>query len=67
MKGKVILTAGCTMLLAFGVGSPAFADNGPHTSTKNVMNEDRCAGCHRAHTASAAYLLTTNETALCQT
>jgi predicted CXXCH cytochrome family protein len=55
------------MLLAFGVGSPAFADNGPHTSTKNVMNEDRCAGCHRAHTATAAYLLTDEEGALCET
>ena len=55
------------MLLAFGFASPAFADNGPHTSTTNVMNVDRCAGCHRAHTASASYLLTQSESALCQT
>ena len=55
------------MLLAFGFASPAFADNGPHQSTSNVMNVDRCAGCHRAHTASASYLLTQSESALCQT
>ncbi|HEY5151077.1 MAG TPA: cytochrome c3 family protein [Mycobacterium sp.] len=55
------------MLLAFGFASPAFADNGPHQSTTNVMNVDRCAGCHRAHTASASYLLTQSESALCQT
>ena len=68
MKRLVFLVAGSTVLLTAGVGTaPAFADNGPHKSTTNIMNEDRCAGCHRAHTASAAYLLTTNETALCQT
>jgi predicted CXXCH cytochrome family protein len=63
-----ILVAGCTVLLTTGVGvAPAFADNGPHKSTTNVMNEDRCAGCHRAHTASAAYLLKDDEQALCET
>jgi predicted CXXCH cytochrome family protein len=68
VKRLVFLVAGSTVLLTAGVGTaPAFADNGPHKSTTNIMNEDRCAGCHRAHTASAAYLLTTNETALCQT
>ena len=67
MRQRVILTAGCTMLLAFGFASPAFADNGPHQSTSNIMNVDRCAGCHRAHTASASYLLTQSESALCQT
>jgi len=68
VKRLGILIAGCTVLLTSGVGvAPAFADNGPHKSTTNVMNEDRCAGCHRAHTATAAYLLKDDEQALCET
>jgi predicted CXXCH cytochrome family protein len=47
--------------------TPAFADNGPHISTSGNTTVDRCAGCHRAHTAKASYLLTTDQTLLCQT
>jgi predicted CXXCH cytochrome family protein len=46
--------------------APAFADNGPHVSTSGNMAVDRCAGCHRAHTATNAYLLTQDETVLCE-
>jgi len=62
-----------------GVG-PAVADAGPHISTAQAagtatvgnsftVNEatgaGRCAGCHRAHTAKASYLLKAAEPALC--
>jgi predicted CXXCH cytochrome family protein len=47
--------------------TPAFADNGPHISTSGNTTVDRCAGCHRAHTAQASYLLKTDQTLLCQT
>jgi predicted CXXCH cytochrome family protein len=45
--------------------SPALADNGPHIMTKGDMTVDRCAGCHRAHTSSNEYLLTSSAEALC--
>jgi len=70
------LIAGTTLLLTFGA-SPAFADNGPHVSTafgsldgsgnvvqspgENNVNTDRCAGCHRAHTAQGAFLLASGD------
>ncbi len=52
--------AGSAVALAFGVAGavPASADNGPHVSTSGNSTVDRCAGCHRAHTAQGAYLLT---------
>jgi predicted CXXCH cytochrome family protein len=76
------LIAGTTMLLTFGVSAPAFADNGPHVTTAfgsldgsgNVVQSpgqdnvrtDRCAGCHRAHTASGSMLLmVSDESQLC--
>ncbi len=55
-------------LAMFGLGSaPAWADNGPHVPTKGQTAVDRCAGCHRAHTAQATYLLRDAQPALCYT
>jgi predicted CXXCH cytochrome family protein len=47
--------------------TPAFADNGPHVSTTGNATVDRCAGCHRAHTAQDSYLLKSAQTSLCTT
>jgi len=56
-----------------GVG-PAVADAGPHVSTAGVAGTtygvasagaSRCAGCHRAHTAKATYLLKEAQPNLC--
>jgi predicted CXXCH cytochrome family protein len=47
--------------------SPALADNGVHVSTSGNMTVDRCAGCHRAHTAQSSYLLMQDEVTLCTT
>ena len=42
----------------------AYADNGPHGAY--TKTSDKCAACHRAHTASGSYLLVqSTETALC--
>ena len=68
MKRLALLGVGSAIILGFGVmgASPAFADNGPHQSTKGSLTVDRCAGCHRAHTAQAAFLLTSSsESTLC--
>lgn len=62
---------------AFFLGAvPAYADNGPHVSTATNTpttgvritdaGQGRCASCHRAHTARAAFLLNaTSEESLC--
>jgi predicted CXXCH cytochrome family protein len=66
-----------TAAAAFFLGAaPAYADNGPHVSTATNAEvtgihiadagQGRCASCHRAHTARAAYLLNaTSEESLC--
>lgn len=63
-----------TTLALFGLSSaPAWADNGPHVPTSQktgaigATSVDRCAGCHRAHTAKATYLLKDTQPALCYT
>jgi predicted CXXCH cytochrome family protein len=63
-----------TTLALFGFSSaPAWADNGPHVPTSQksgaigATSVDRCAGCHRAHTAKATYLLKDTQPALCYT
>jgi len=68
VKRLASLVVGSAVILTFGMmgAAPAFADNGPHVSTSGNMAVDRCAGCHRAHTATNAYLLTQDETVLCQ-
>lgn len=69
MKRLAALGVGSAVILGLGVmgAAPAFADNGPHVSSSTDMTVDRCAGCHRAHTAQDAYLLKSPETQLCQT
>src|SRR5262245_39479195 len=64
---------------AFFMGTlPAQAANGPHVTTATNApttgvriadaGQGRCASCHRAHTAQAAYLLNaTSEESLCYT
>jgi predicted CXXCH cytochrome family protein len=62
------IAAGTALFLA---AIPALADGGPHVKTVNngssTLTADSCAGCHRAHTAQGALLLTTDEEALCLT
>ena len=76
MKRLLLLVAGSA--LAFFMGTaPAQADNGPHISlavtgpTTGVViaqaGAGKCAGCHRAHTAQASYLLVQEQPALCYT
>lgn len=64
---KLVYVAAITSAM-FGFGAtPAWADNGPHVPTKGQTAVDRCAGCHRAHTAQATYLLRDAQPALCYT
>ena len=48
-------------------GATAWADNGPHVPTAGDTAVDRCAACHRAHTAKAEYILRDSQPALCYT
>ena len=76
MKRLAFLVAGTAAALVVSAG-PAFADNinSPHQKTSAASGETattwggvaRCAGCHRAHTAQGAYLLKTDQEALCLT
>jgi len=65
MTRSMLLIVGSALWLALGA-VPALADNGPHISTAGMIT-DRCAGCHRLHTAKAAYVLVEEEPALCYT
>ena len=57
-----ILCLGLLLLLL--LPAAANADNGPHGAY--TKTSDKCAACHRAHTASGSYLLKqSTETALC--
>ncbi|MEO8625424.1 MAG: cytochrome c3 family protein [Candidatus Limnocylindrales bacterium] len=64
------LLAGGALFLLLGA-IPALADGGPHSITTNSgsagINADSCAGCHRAHTATAPLLLAADESDLCLT
>ena len=71
------LVAGTTLLLVFGASpamadngphvSTAFGSYDSTTGTvtqspgQSNVNTDRCAGCHRAHTASGSFLLTSTD------
>jgi len=59
-RSVVVLFAAVGLLL---LAAPALADNGPHGSFSPTT--DGCAGCHRAHTASAPALLTSASHNLC--
>ncbi len=76
MKRILLLVAASALAFFMGTG-PAQADNGPHVSlavnspTAGVViaqaGAGKCAGCHRAHTAQASYLLVQEQPALCYT
>ena len=76
MKRLLFLVAGGALAFFMGV-APASADNGPHVSlavsgpttgvTIAQAGASKCAGCHRAHTAQASYLLVQEQPALCFT
>ena len=59
-----------SLLLVFVAGlwtaGSASADNGVHVKGAGATT-DSCAGCHRAHTATADKLLKTTQTAICYT
>jgi predicted CXXCH cytochrome family protein len=63
----LLLTGGAVWLFLAAI--PVLADGGPHISTINSgtagINADSCAGCHRAHTAQASYLLIQDESTMC--
>ncbi len=66
MRRSVFLVVGCMLSLLVGAG-PALADAGPHVAIGPLGNAtpDSCAGCHRAHTGQAAYLLKQKQEQLC--
>ncbi len=66
---KLLLLLGVGALWLFVAALPAFADGGPHVMAINNgtsgLSADTCAGCHRAHTATAAGLLNNEQPDLC--
>ncbi len=64
----LLIAAGSLWLFLAAV--PALADGGPHVASINngstSLTADSCAGCHRAHTAQGAMLLTVPEEELCE-
>jgi predicted CXXCH cytochrome family protein len=62
----IAAAVGTAFGLAVGAG-PVSADNGPHTPTAGNLTVDRCAACHRAHTAKAEFILKEAQPALCYT
>ena len=70
MRRLALLFAGGALWLVY-MAIPVFADGGPHSVPTNggtdpvVGLAGDCAGCHRAHTADAAYLLKSAEPGLC--
>jgi len=76
MKKLIFLGIGSALVFTMGGVGPASADNGPHISTAATaagitsVTADRCAGCHRIHTAKSndgMLLTTTTQEALCFT
>jgi doubled CXXCH domain len=66
---KLALLCAIGALWLFVAAIPAFADGGPHAMATNNgtagLTADSCAGCHRAHTATAASLLNSEQPELC--
>jgi predicted CXXCH cytochrome family protein len=62
-KRYLFLGAGIAALFVVGGAGAASADNGPHVSSADGVGlavpagADRCAGCHRVHTAKGADML----------
>lgn len=65
MRKLAFFVVGGAIWILLGATS-ASGDNGPHLSTVGQLT-DRCAGCHRLHSAQAAYVLVEDEPALCYT
>ena len=61
---KYLVSILIVMAIAIMTYSIAGADNGPHGGFSPVS--DSCAGCHRAHTGQAPFLLLSTGTALCE-
>lgn len=59
-RAFVILVS--VIITTLGIGTPVGADNGPHGEYSAMT--DKCAACHRAHTAKGEYLLTAEATAM---
>jgi predicted CXXCH cytochrome family protein len=66
MRRSALFVIGCALSLYVIGAAPAAADNGPHVKGAG-LTPDSCAGCHRAHTAKAPYLLKESEDQLCFT
>lgn len=66
---KLALLGAIGVLWLFVAALPVFADGGPHQMAVNNgtagLSADSCAGCHRAHTATAADLLKQAQPFLC--
>jgi predicted CXXCH cytochrome family protein len=67
LVGSIVAGAGMAFVGFVFLAAPASADAGPHVSTAGTATVDRCAGCHRAHTAKAANLLLVSQVSLCTT
>jgi predicted CXXCH cytochrome family protein len=76
MKKLLFLGIGSALMFTMGGVGPASADNGPHVSgalglgANQAVTADRCAGCHRIHTAKSndgMLLRTTTQEELCFT
>jgi predicted CXXCH cytochrome family protein len=74
MKRLLFVGAGSALMIAMGGVGSAMADAGPHISTAGAngttfsvagAGANRCAGCHRAHTAKAVNLLKEAQPDLC--
>ncbi len=66
---KIALLCAIGALWLFVAAIPTLADGGPHQMATNNgtggLTADTCAGCHRAHTATAASLLNSDQPGLC--
>lgn len=63
MLQKILIVSAAAFFLTLAIVSVANANGGPHGGYSTTT--DACAGCHRAHTAPAPYLLTADEDNLC--
>jgi predicted CXXCH cytochrome family protein len=65
VRRAALLFAGATIWL-FLLAIPAMADNGPHVAGQNsTALQGSCAGCHRAHSGQAPYLVKAAMPTLC--
>jgi len=65
VRRAALLFAGATIWL-FLLAIPAMADNGPHVAGQNsTALQGSCAGCHRAHSGQAPYLVKATMPTLC--